>query len=245
MTKATTRNHQCQLLALFLVVLGASLPSSEAFMTTVQGPFSTGTTSSIARNTARFMAKKRSKTRGGKGFGEAPTATDSISNNKSQQASSEDEPFQTPIATKPQPKDQTGTQAAPASMSPVAQSSSSSSSQENDLSQGKAALEKMRRKRAEEKDAELRKVKEVRDMDKMLQSSPDAAAIPEKVAMRMGKRMLPFVGIPLFGSMGVFVLFWYLATYKNMEFQPGLVATTTIVILLSGLLVSSTTTSNM
>lgn len=213
-------------------------------MSTVQGPFSIGTTSGIARNTACFMAKKKSKTRGGKGFGEAPTTTTSTNNNKSQQTSSEDEPFQAPIATKPQPKSQTGIQAAPASMSPGAQSSSSSSSspsQDNDLNQGKAALEKMRRKRAEEKDAELRKVKEIRETDKMLQSSPDAAAIPEKVAMRMGKRMLPFVGIPLFGSMGVFVLFWYLATYKNMEFQPGLVATTTIVTLLSGLVVSSTT----
>jgi hypothetical protein len=105
------------------------------------------------------------------------------------------------------------------------------------MNQGQIALERMRREQAEKKDAELRRVKEIRDTDKMLQSSPAAAAIPEKVAMRMGKRMLPFVGIPLFGSMGAFVAFWYFATYKNMEFQPGMVATTTIVILVSGLLV--------
>jgi Photosynthesis affected mutant 68 len=103
----------------------------------------------------------------------------------------------------------------------------------------------MRREQAEKKDAELRRVKEIRDTDKMLQSSPAAAAIPEKVAMRMGKRMLPFVGIPLFGSMGAFVAFWYFATYKNMEFQPGMVATTTIVILVSGLLVRTIRTVSL
>jgi len=52
----------------------------------------------------------------------------------------------------------------------------------------------------------------------------------------MGKRMLPFVGLPLFGGMGVFVGFWYLATYKGLEFQPTLVAYSTIVVLIVGLL---------
>lgn len=111
--------------------------------------------------------------------------------------------------------------------------------QDNDSSMtgGKKLLEQMRREQAEKKDAELRRVKELRETEQMLQSTPDAAAIPEKVAMRMGKRMLPFVGIPLFGSMATFIAFWYFATYKDLEFQPGLVATTTIVILVSGLLV--------
>merc|ERR1712087_678026 len=54
--------------------------------------------------------------------------------------------------------------------------------------------------------------------------------------MRMGKRMLPFVGIPLFGSMAAFVAFWYFRTYKDVEFEPGVVAITTIVLLASGLL---------
>jgi len=47
--------------------------------------------------------------------------------------------------------------------------------------------------------------------------------------------MIPFVGIPLFGVMGAFVVFWYLATYKNYEFQPALVAFSTIGILGVGL----------
>jgi hypothetical protein len=51
----------------------------------------------------------------------------------------------------------------------------------------------------------------------------------------MGKRMLPFVGIPLLGGMGAFVAFWYLATYKNQEFQPALVAFSTIGLLGVGL----------
>jgi len=48
--------------------------------------------------------------------------------------------------------------------------------------------------------------------------------------------MLPFVGIPLFGSFASFIGFWYLATQKDMEFQPALVAGTSVVFLLIGLL---------
>jgi len=103
--------------------------------------------------------------------------------------------------------------------------------------QGQMALEAMRRTRAEKKDEELRKVKTLVETDQYVKDSgPVAAAIPEKVAQRMGKRMLPFVGIPLFGVMGTFVTFWYLATYKDLQFQTGLVATSTIVVLLLGLL---------
>jgi len=52
----------------------------------------------------------------------------------------------------------------------------------------------------------------------------------------MGMRMLPFVGLPLFGGIGVFVAFWYLATYKGLEYQPTLVASSTIAVLVVGLL---------
>lgn len=52
----------------------------------------------------------------------------------------------------------------------------------------------------------------------------------------MGKRMLPFVGIPLFGSFASFIGFWYMAVYRDMEFQPALVATTSFVFLAIGLL---------
>jgi pyruvate/2-oxoglutarate dehydrogenase complex dihydrolipoamide acyltransferase (E2) component len=108
-----------------------------------------------------------------------------------------------------------------------------------ELSQGKAALAKLRRQEAEKRNEELRKIKEVQQVDEMLRESPDAAAIPEKVAQRMGARMLPFVGIPLFGAMGSFVGFWYMATYRDMEFQPALVATVSLVLLAVGLVVST------
>lgn len=101
---------------------------------------------------------------------------------------------------------------------------------------GQRALAEMRRQRAEQKDAEFRKVREMLQADKQVEEAP--AAIPERVAQRMGKRMLPFVGLPLFGGLGAFVLFWYLATYKDMEFQPSLVAFSTIAILVVSLLVS-------
>jgi len=99
---------------------------------------------------------------------------------------------------------------------------------------GEKTLMDMRRQRAEERDSELRKVKELREMDKSIIEAP--AAIPERVAMRMGQRMLPFVGIPLFGGLGSFVTFWYLATYKDLQFEPLTVAVSTIGILVVGLL---------
>lgn len=48
--------------------------------------------------------------------------------------------------------------------------------------------------------------------------------------------MLPFVGIPLFGSFASFIAFWYLAVYKDLEFQPAVVATTSFAFLGTGLL---------
>eukprot|EP00977_Amphora_coffeiformis_P005017 scaffold1064_cov85-Amphora_coffeaeformis.AAC.6 len=105
--------------------------------------------------------------------------------------------------------------------------------EEEEPNAGQKALQEMRRQRAEQKDAELRKVREMLQADEQLQQAP--AAIPERVAQRMGKRMLPFVGLPLVGGMGCFVAFWYLATYKDLEFQPALVAFSTIAILALGL----------
>ncbi len=107
-----------------------------------------------------------------------------------------------------------------------------------DTSRGKAALDRMRREKAEERNAQLQKMNELQEVDQMMRDTGgEAAVIPEKVAQRMGTRMLPFVGIPLFGSMGAFVYFWYMATYRDMEFQPVLVAGTTIALLAIGLVV--------
>jgi hypothetical protein len=106
---------------------------------------------------------------------------------------------------------------------------------ETSTNAGQKALEELRRQRAEAKDAELRKVREMLAADKQVEQSP--ATIPEKVAQRMGQRMLPFVGAPLFLAMGTFVAFWYFATYKNMEFQPTVVAGTTSGLLFVGLMV--------
>ena len=100
---------------------------------------------------------------------------------------------------------------------------------------GQRALAELRRQRAEERDAELRRVRGMLDADRQLREAP--ATIPEPVARRMGRRMLPFVGLPLFLGVGAFAGFWYLATYKNMDFEPSLVAGSTIAILVFGLLV--------
>jgi hypothetical protein len=104
---------------------------------------------------------------------------------------------------------------------------------EKTMTEGQRALAEMRRRKVEERDRELRKVKELLEMDQAIADAP--AAIPEKVAMRMGQRMLSFVGFPLFLGMGSFVVFWYLATYQNMEFEPVTVAASTIGLLAIGL----------
>lgn len=104
------------------------------------------------------------------------------------------------------------------------------------LSGGQDALARLRRAEAEKKNDELRAVRDLKKVDDYLMDNPDAAVIPEKVAMRMGKRMLPFVGIPLFGSLGSFVAFWYFATQRDQAFQPTLVAFSTIFVLVLGLL---------
>ena len=104
---------------------------------------------------------------------------------------------------------------------------------------GSQMLKALRSREAEKRDEELRKVRELRETDALLaQEGAQAQAIPERVAQRMGKRMLPFVGIPLFGSFASFIGFWYLATQKDIEFQPAVVATTSFVFLAIGLLVS-------
>lgn len=133
---------------------------------------------------------------------------------------------------RPDPPDDRTSVTIPTKLSPTSSLSSTSSS----LNQGQAALAELRREQAEKRDAELRMLRDVRTVDTQLRESPGSAAIPEQVAMRMGKRMLPFVGIPLLGGMGAFVAFWYLASYKNQEFQPALVAFSTIALLGVGLL---------
>ena len=109
---------------------------------------------------------------------------------------------------------------------------------EDDMNAGQKALAKLRAQQQSTKDDELRKIQEIRSIDEFIRDDPTAAVIPEKVAMRMGSRMLPFVGIPLFGTMAAFIAFWYLRVYKNIEFETNIVAFTTIGLLAVGLLVS-------
>lgn len=101
---------------------------------------------------------------------------------------------------------------------------------------GRKRLDNLRAEAQSKKDEELRALLELRDTDAMLREDTGAAVIPERVAMRMGKRMIPFVGLPLFGGMGLFVAFWYFATYRDVEFQPAIVAASTIALLVVGLL---------
>jgi Photosynthesis affected mutant 68 len=103
------------------------------------------------------------------------------------------------------------------------------------LNAGQEALAKMRRERAEARNAELRRMQELRETDEQLQQTP--AVIPEPVAQRMTQRMIPFVAVPFLGTLGVFGTFWYLATYQNIKFETSMVAASTIAILVISLMV--------
>jgi hypothetical protein len=156
-----------------------------------------------------------------KGFGDAPKT-------KKPKKSSAPPPLEAPQVVK---AEDTIIETGPSDSNPFPVQETS------DASLGKQALERIRRERAEKRNEELSKMREVQETDALLRESPGAAVIPEKVAQRMGARMLPFVGVPLLGGMGAFVGFWYMATYRDMEYQPALVAATTIGMLAIGLVV--------
>jgi Photosynthesis affected mutant 68 len=123
-----------------------------------------------------------------------------------------------------------------ASSTKVDSSSVSSTASSSSMNSGQRALQELRRQNIEQKDQELRQVRELIQADTQVQTA-GPVAIPEQVAQRMGLRMLPFVGIPFFGGMMTFILFWYYATYQNVQFEPTLVAASTILLLLVGLVV--------
>ena len=151
----------------------------------------------------------------GKGFGDKPAATTSTK--------------------KPSTPPSSSTIVSPTLASPSVGNEDDSSIIKD--SAGSELLRTLRSREAERRDTELRKLRDLRDADALVAQDAGAAVRPEKVAQRMGTRMIPFVGIPLFGSFISFIAFWYLATYKDMEFQPAIVATTSFVFLFVGLLV--------
>lgn len=102
--------------------------------------------------------------------------------------------------------------------------------------EGVKALERLRDEQRSKEEDDIRKIREIKSVDEFIREDPNAAVIPEKVAMRMGNRMLPFVGIPLFGVMGTFVGFWYMATVKGVMFETNIVAYSTIFVLVIGLM---------
>jgi hypothetical protein len=201
------RPRRMRFIAMALVVL-QTLEPMNAF--SIQAARTTKHIQQATGSTARFMSS-------GKGFGEPAK----------KKTSPPDAQTETKVAadaaniSQPQTLDRSMTTTSP-------------EQQQSSLNAGQLALEQMRRQRIEKEEAELRSVRELMLQDKLAKETP--AVIPEKVAQRMGRRMLPFVGLPLFLAMGTFVGFWYFATYKNMEFQPAAVATTTVFLLVVGLL---------
>jgi hypothetical protein len=72
----------------------------------------------------------------------------------------------------------------------------------------------MRTRQAEERNAELQKIAELRRTDEALMEDAGAAAIPERVAQHMGKRMFPFVVCRL---LGVWLVLWAFGTWRRIR----------------------------
>jgi len=202
---------------IFLLAVVGALGVAEGFQIPVLNSAHAVACRGALSPAAPLFAKSK-KGSGGKGFGEskppvakAPAAVEPAEESAAPAVPSTD-------------YDSAADLAAPLSAAPT----------EPQMNAGQRALAKMRAERQSKKDEELRRIAEIREMD--AQVAEESAAIPERVAQRMGKRMLPFVGIPLFGGMGTFVGFWYFATYKGVEFEPVVVAATTIGLLAVSLL---------
>ena len=143
----------------------------------------------------------------GKGFGDKTTTTKQTSEKQSQSS-----------LPSPQSSTSVETTVATSSYGDETTKDASGTITENTGSQ---LLRELRSKEAEKKDAELRKIIELRETDALLQEEgASASAIPERVAQRMGKRMLPFVGIPLFGSFASFIgkyIYKYMICIHNLQ----------------------------
>lgn len=144
----------------------------------------------------------------GKGFGDKTTTTKQTSVNQSQSS-----------LPSPQSSTSVETTVATSSYGDETTKDASGTITENTGSQ---LLRELRSREAEKKDAELRKIIELRETDALLQEEgASASAIPERVAQRMGKRMLPFVGIPLFGSFASFIgkyIYKYMICIHNLQY---------------------------
>ena len=188
-----------------------------AHLTQSTGPLlaSAFTTPHFSPITVRQPSSPWALSAGGKGFGEKTPPTKKQSSSPPPTTTTEN----TPSATSTE-KEDTYVRPPP------------------EVNTGSRMLQTLRSREAEARDDELRKLRDLRDTDALLKEDTSAAVIPERVAQRMGKRMVPFVGIPLFGSVATFIAFYYLATQKDMEFQPAIVATTSFAFLAVGLLVS-------
>jgi hypothetical protein len=209
-----TSNHMVAFLFLWVGAMTAIVLPISAFIIPSFSP--PQRRASLSSPFSPSNARRNSLLSAGKGFGDKPTS---------------------PTSTKKPstPPSSSSTIVSPTLASPSINNEDNSST--NKDSAGSELLRTLRSREAERRDTELRKLRDLRDADALVAQDAGAAVIPEKVAQRMGTRMIPFVGIPLFGSAVSFIGFWYLATYKDMEFQPAIVATTSFVFLFIGLLV--------
>jgi len=62
--------------------------------------------------------------------------------------------------------------------------------------------------------------------------SPEAGVMPEAVSNRMLRRVVPFAGLPVFGSVVVFGGFWFANTQLGYDLPPSMVAYSTQALLL-------------
>ncbi|CAM9428334.1 unnamed protein product [Discosporangium mesarthrocarpum] len=93
--------------------------------------------------------------------------------------------------------------------------------------EARKSIERMEKEQAERQEKQMQRVKDVISVKEATKDNPNAGVVPEVVANRMLKRMIPFFILPVVSGVGVFVSYFILAKKYDFEVQPTTVAITT------------------
>mmetsp|Transcript_66474 Transcript_66474/g.110537 ORF Transcript_66474/g.110537 Transcript_66474/m.110537 type:complete len:261 (+) Transcript_66474:72-854(+) len=95
------------------------------------------------------------------------------------------------------------------------------------IARGRQTLEKMRRAAGEDVSSKPTTLRQQLTKEELEPIDPTSNVMPEVVADRMLKRIVPFAGIPVLGAFALFSGFWYANTQLGLDLPPSIVAYST------------------
>lgn len=166
---------------------------------------------------ACLAKKKKAKGSGGKGFGAEPKPSPSSSQSRGP-----------PVATFAEKLGELEREAALADVD----SQPADDNREARLARGRAALEALRSESGTSAKPMTLSQKLVLTPEELAPMSPEEGVMPEVVSNRMLRRVVPFAGLPVAGSVVVFGGFYFANTQLGLDLPPSLVAYATQALLL-------------